>query len=445
MLHFYRKRKALIGQAIVEYIIIVGVVGAALIVGIPLISDALRDDTAKSAKEIAGMAADRFAPSTINPDQIAATNLPAGTGYTPATNYLPSGPTPGGGGAATSKSSKPKVTTGRSSKNSKAYSSKKSGSVAKSSAKPGTASSTAGTPRGLSSAPGTASSAAVSAVKSSVAASKSSLVASSAAGSSAAACTLPGPISPKPGTGMVITPRGGVGSGAGPSCSRPSSAAASVTPSSAASSSAASRAGVPVECTTENYRILLSELRDERTVPAQYRNHVQWNDLLVDPAHGGVVGPGQRIEAMATIQAMVDGTIVGATKTGTTGEIEFLDAAGQPWDVKAPVSGWARSGRPLTQAQADAKNRSGDTLCGQVHTFLAGEHDYRSIFNPVTAATSIQNQLRATFNGQRVNVLLDISFLTAADLQTLMADPTIAAAAANGSLITVRHALPAFP
>ena len=59
--------------------------------------------------------------------------------------------------------------------------------------------------------------------------------------------------------------------------------------------------------------------------------------LASDPAKGGKISSGSRIEAMTGLEAESKGFIPGPIKRGPA-EIEFYDADGNPWDVKAPPS-----------------------------------------------------------------------------------------------------------
>lgn len=77
--------------------------------------------------------------------------------------------------------------------------------------------------------------------------------------------------------------------------------------------------------------------KTDTDVPAHYRNDSRFSSLASDPDHGGKIRPAGRAEAMAGLEAEAQGLIKGPIKRGPRG-IEFYDADGKPWDVKAPPS-----------------------------------------------------------------------------------------------------------
>jgi Bacterial CdiA-CT RNAse A domain len=100
------KKSRSLGQAATEYIVVIAALIGALTFGAPLIGDALRKDTADSAVEIAGLSGNRFTPpgGTINPGKIAGIATAVGSdGVVPSgTPHLPGqggdGTGSGGGG-----------------------------------------------------------------------------------------------------------------------------------------------------------------------------------------------------------------------------------------------------------------------------------------------------------------------------------------------------------
>lgn len=75
----------------------------------------------------------------------------------------------------------------------------------------------------------------------------------------------------------------------------------------------------------------------DASVPAHYRaDAARFNKLATDPAHGKVKDK-TRAEAMAGLEAEHLGLVPGPITRGPE-EIEFYDANGNPWDVKAPPS-----------------------------------------------------------------------------------------------------------
>lgn len=61
-------------------------------------------------------------------------------------------------------------------------------------------------------------------------------------------------------------------------------------------------------------------------------------DLAKDPAHGDEISDPSLREAMAGLQAQLNGKIASLPITRGPAEIEFYDATGQPYDVKTPPS-----------------------------------------------------------------------------------------------------------
>ncbi len=73
-------------------------------------------------------------------------------------------------------------------------------------------------------------------------------------------------------------------------------------------------------------------------VPAHYRTDPKkFTELSEDPAHGNAVDARGRQEAMAGLEAQHQKLVPGPLTRGPK-EIEFYDAHGNPWDVKAPPS-----------------------------------------------------------------------------------------------------------
>ena len=73
-------------------------------------------------------------------------------------------------------------------------------------------------------------------------------------------------------------------------------------------------------------------------VPAHYRTDPKkFTELSQDPAHGNHVDSRGRQEAMAGLEATHQKLVPGPLTRGPN-EIEFYDAKGNPWDVKAPPS-----------------------------------------------------------------------------------------------------------
>ena len=77
--------------------------------------------------------------------------------------------------------------------------------------------------------------------------------------------------------------------------------------------------------------------KETQDVPEKYRNDPGFEDLVKDPDHDFAIKPATRAEAMAGLEAEAQGLIKGPIERGPK-RIEFYDADGNPWDVKAPPS-----------------------------------------------------------------------------------------------------------
>ncbi len=104
-------------------------------------------------------------------------------------------------------------------------------------------------------------------------------------------------------------------------------------------------------------------LKTNADVPARYTADKRFNSLATDPAHAGkAIDYKTRVEAMSMLQAEKDGIVRAPFKRGPT-QIEGFDAAGQPWDVKAPLSGIDKKGRSFFDV-----NQTGMSLKTQLGT-----------------------------------------------------------------------------
>lgn len=115
-------------------------------------------------------------------------------------------------------------------------------------------------------------------------------------------------------------------------------------------------------------------------------------DLGKDPAHGDEISDPSIREAMAGLQAQINGKITSTPISRGPAEIEFYDATGQPYDVKTPPS-------PAAAA--------------------------RWRFNPVAAGKAIIKQLRTQNKRHGTDtlvdtiVILDCTYLNDADYDSL--------------------------
>ncbi|PWV51884.1 hypothetical protein [Chitinophaga sp. S165] len=129
---------------------------------------------------------------------------------------------------------------------------------------------------------------------------------------------------------------------------------------------------------------------DNSNIPKRYlADESRFNKLAEDPAQGGKITPKTRQEAMAGLEAEMQGVIKGEIKRGPA-DIEFFDGNGTPWDVKGPRSKGGRMNADMDQDQAFESIRAE----------LQDKHD---IMNPIT------NQLN------KRHVILDCSYMHAAD------------------------------
>ncbi len=136
---------------------------------------------------------------------------------------------------------------------------------------------------------------------------------------------------------------------------------------------------------------------DEETAPQWYKDDHRFSSLASDPAHGNKISPATIAEAMAGLEAEKRGIIKGPIERGPA-EIEFYDANGDPWDVKAPPS--AKSGQ-------------------------------KDFFDPEVSGGAIKKELtvkgdpKGTFPNKKTNlpserrVILDVTYLNQKDYDSL--------------------------
>ena len=132
-------------------------------------------------------------------------------------------------------------------------------------------------------------------------------------------------------------------------------------------------------------------INSKADVPAHYSRDPRFDSLCADPAEGGKIKNKGLREAMAGLETEAQGKIEQPIERGPS-EIEFYDANGIPYDVKAPPS-------PSTGA--------------------------RFSFNPQQSSDSIVNQLRKQFPNKNtgklepVKVILDATYLNQNDYNAL--------------------------
>lgn len=73
-------------------------------------------------------------------------------------------------------------------------------------------------------------------------------------------------------------------------------------------------------------------------IPARYRNHPRFNEMINDPAHNGDYPRKVLCEAMSALEAEMSGKVKGPVSRGDTSYIDFYDGEGYPFDVKTPPS-----------------------------------------------------------------------------------------------------------
>lgn len=82
----------------------------------------------------------------------------------------------------------------------------------------------------------------------------------------------------------------------------------------------------------------LLEFQTVNDIPARYRNHPRFNELINDPAHSGDYPRKVLCEAMSALEAEMSGKVKGPVTRGDTSYIDFYDGDGYPFDVKTPPS-----------------------------------------------------------------------------------------------------------
>lgn len=92
-----------------------------------------------------------------------------------------------------------------------------------------------------------------------------------------------------------------------------------------------------VESAGEQQNRLL-EFQKVYDIPARYREHPRFSEMINDPAHRGDHPRKVLCEAMSVLEAEMSGKIKGPATRGDTSYIDFYDAEGYPFDVKTPPS-----------------------------------------------------------------------------------------------------------
>ena len=77
---------------------------------------------------------------------------------------------------------------------------------------------------------------------------------------------------------------------------------------------------------------------DNSSVPSKYSSDNRFDDLAADPAVGNTT-PKTRQEAMAGLEAESQGILSSPISREPSGNMEFFDGNGSPWDVKGPRGG----------------------------------------------------------------------------------------------------------
>ena len=98
---------------------------------------------------------------------------------------------------------------------------------------------------------------------------------------------------------------------------------------------------LPEPSRVENAGQQQDKLLDFQTIndiPARYRNHPRFNELINDPAHNGDYPRKVLCEAMSALEAELSGKIKGPVTRSDTAYIDFYDGDGYPFDVKTPPS-----------------------------------------------------------------------------------------------------------
>ena len=77
---------------------------------------------------------------------------------------------------------------------------------------------------------------------------------------------------------------------------------------------------------------------DNSTVPSKYSSDNRFDDLAADPAVNNTTSK-TRQEAMAGLEAESQGVLSSPIRREPSGNMDFFDGAGSPWDVKSPRGG----------------------------------------------------------------------------------------------------------
>jgi len=143
-------------------------------------------------------------------------------------------------------------------------------------------------------------------------------------------------------------------------------------------------------------------LKTDADVPSHYRTDPKrFTKLAEDPDHAGRVSAKTRAEAMAGLEVEQQGLVKGPIVRGGTG-IEYHDAAGTPYDVKAPVS--TPAGETWSFDSQGAANSITDELRKKTHT----PPNF-----PTSPPGEYLNPLTNAFEPRWV--ILDSSYMNAAD------------------------------